>query len=165
MEHAGLTAQYSALLRDAQRIVGNPDEAEDIVQKTVCDALNHYRDLRDPSRLSGWLRSINRRNALDYFKFRRRRRECRFDPSSFVLVSQDSGRDYTTVLTTALSRLKQREKFVLEEHYFNGAKFAEIGLKLGASSGAVRTSLLRARRKLKRILRSNPMQNDDGDSA
>jgi RNA polymerase sigma-70 factor (ECF subfamily) len=161
MGHAGLIAHYPRLLQEAERMVGNSDDAEDIVQKTICDALDYYPDLRDPSRLAGWLRTINRRNALDHFKFRRRRRECWFDPSASEPVSQDDRRDYSSVLWRAMSRLKQREKFVLEEHYINGVRVAELGLKLGTSTGAVRTSLLRARRKLKRILRCNPMKGDN----
>lgn len=160
MDFSGLVGHYPKLLRDAHRIVGNFDDAQDIAQQTVCDAMANCHELRDPSRLVSWLHIINRRNALDLFKVRRRRRkyldnyvnEAR--PQTDV---QDSN-DCKEVVSTVIARLRSRDKVVLEERYLNGANIAEIGIKLGASPGAVRTSLVRARKKLRRALRSNPLE-------
>ena len=161
MDVSGFVEHYPQLLREAHRIVRNFDDAQDVAQQTVCDAIDCCEELRDPARLTSWLHVINRRNALDLFKIRRRRRKHLANIGLVKQRSQADDGESQHVVSTAIARLKSRDKYVLEERYLNGAKISEIGMKLGATPGAVRTSLVRARRKLKFILRSNPMDRTD----
>jgi len=157
MDVPGLVEHYPKLLREAHRIVGNFDDAQDIAQQTVCDAIDCCKELRDPARLTSWLHVINRRNALDLFKIRRRRRKHLVTLSLITQRPEIDNGERKDVVSNAISRLKSRDKYVLEERYLNGARIVDIGAKLGTTPGAVRTSLVRARRKLKTVLRTNPI--------
>jgi len=63
-----LLEQYRAeLVKQAQAIVGNREDAEDVVQETFLKASRNIKKIPD-SRIGYWLRTINRRNAVDRWR-------------------------------------------------------------------------------------------------
>src|SRR5262245_33373079 len=51
---------YLSLYRYAYRLSGSESDAEDLTQETFCKAQVNLRQLREPSRVKGWLFSILR---------------------------------------------------------------------------------------------------------
>lgn len=62
---------FGAVAATAARLLGDRDEAEDIVQETFASALTELRHLRDPGAFRGWLLQIAVRKV--HRRFRRRR--------------------------------------------------------------------------------------------
>jgi RNA polymerase sigma-70 factor (ECF subfamily) len=56
------------------RIVGRPDEVEDLVQEVFLDAHGRIEGLRDPEAIRGWLRTIAVRKSVRHLKRRRVRK-------------------------------------------------------------------------------------------
>ena len=69
-------------------------------------------------------------------------------------------------LRSALTRMDEEERFLLEARYFLGYTDQEIADQLGCQSNSVRMKLTRARRQLQRMmLCEDGEKNDDGTTA
>lgn len=55
---------YRLLWREAYRIVRNAADADDVLQEALIKGGRYYRQLRDKARLSSWMYTIVRREAL-----------------------------------------------------------------------------------------------------
>src|ERR1051325_2901064 len=69
-----LVEQYRGeLVNQALSILGSQEDAEDVAQETFCEAFKDPEKLAQADSLGAWLRSINRANAMD--RLRRKRRD------------------------------------------------------------------------------------------
>src|SRR5579862_8442455 len=60
------------LVGQAVAILGNEADAEDVVQETFCEAVKDPAKLMQADSVGAWLRSINRCNALNRVRDKRR---------------------------------------------------------------------------------------------
>ncbi len=92
-----LIERYRAeLINQAVAILGSVQDAEDVVQESFCEAYHKRQRLAEARSLGAWLRSINRANALDRLRGRKR------DPSQ-----QDTSPD--KAVTGGFGLLEKRE--------------------------------------------------------
>lgn len=160
---AGDEAAQAALFRGyvdsayrlAVWLLGDPDEAEDVVQEVFVQAFRAL-DRYDPARapLAAWLRAItvNRcRNA------RRRHRPIQvpWDEVAERGAPVDDpvpGVDLRQAIWAALDQLTEKQRTVLVLRYFEGLTFAEIAQALavppGTAASRVAEGLAALRRKL-----------------
>lgn len=88
---AALPAAMPKLRALAQRMIGHPDEAADVLQDALLKATTSIRSFRGDARLETWLYAITTRTALDHLRARKRFRAqvmidaC--DPSNAVHVT------------------------------------------------------------------------------
>src|SRR5262245_31709413 len=61
------------LYRLAVGLLGNTDDAEDVLQDSYVQAYLHYSSVTGHASLGGWLASIVRNRAIDYLRMRRAR--------------------------------------------------------------------------------------------
>ncbi|MEM7409460.1 MAG: RNA polymerase sigma factor [Myxococcota bacterium] len=99
------TAYRSRLLAAADRLVRDPDEAEDVVQEAVLAALRSLHRFRGDSQLSSWLYRITVNCALMRLRSRRRRPTVALDE-----VSNGEAEWPDANLPAADERLWQRER-------------------------------------------------------
>ena len=137
------------LINQALAILGNQEDAEDVVQETFCEALRNPDDLKKVQSLGAWLRTINHGNAVD--RLRGRRRDA---AKSDRLRAMDPQREATTggfstiVLREAVAKAiealpdRQREAVVL--YYWEHLSYDEIATRLDVSSRTVRRLLYEA---------------------
>src|SRR5882724_8717440 len=79
LDGADLPPQYWELIEryrgeltnQALAIVGNLQDAEDIVQETFCEAFRDSEKLREARSLGAWLRAINKNKALNRVRYKR----------------------------------------------------------------------------------------------
>ncbi len=165
-EFARLVDKYSnPLYRLALKMLGNPRDAEDILQNTFLQAFQHIREFEGRSSLSTWLYRIASNEAL--MLIRRRRPEIDFSDVS----REDQGEsDYEPVEFTDWGQLPEAEiltsetRIVLDKAIQNlpeilrivfilrdieGLSIRETSQTLDLSETAVKTRLLRARLRLR----------------
>jgi RNA polymerase sigma-70 factor (ECF subfamily) len=149
-----------ALYNLAQHLVGNPDEAEDVVQQAFIKAFRALRTMRDPGSLGPWLRRILFTTGLDHLRRRKRRAELPLDDRLRHRLSSAYDPERETVLHErqelvhrALQRMSPRYRAYILLREFEGLSYDEIGQVTGEPLTTVRVALFRAREQLRGILR------------
>ncbi len=148
--------EFARLSQYAKSIVGDPAEAEDLVQEAFVTLLDRPPD--DEDRIMAWLRVVVRRRCLDVL----RRRKNGFDKEAEAHrassgVAQPSAEaemfraDEIERIRRALAQLPERDrKALLMRH--SGYSYREIGKALDVETAAVGVLLLRAMKKWRRNL-------------
>jgi RNA polymerase sigma factor (sigma-70 family) len=157
----------------AQRITRNREDAEDVVQESYYKAFRHLANFEEKSRFSSWLTRIVMNEA--YMLLRRRRRvmevlpdnpedAMEFAPDPFVDRSPSPEescwrRERKELLTKAVNRLRPKNRKAILLRDFEERSVEETARILGTSIGVVKARLFHARRKLRRTV--NPQLLDD----
>jgi RNA polymerase sigma-70 factor (ECF subfamily) len=156
------------LYRLALKMLGNPRDAEDVLQNTFLQAFQHLQEFEGRSSLSTWLYRIASNEAL--MMIRRRRPEINFsdtipeeggesdmEPVEFTdwgylpeeeLLSSET-RD---MLDKAIQRLPEIFRIVFVLRDIEGLSIRETSEALNLTETAVKTRLLRARLRLREEL-------------
>lgn len=148
---AALVDRYNDLLyRHAVRMLGQADDAEDVVQSAWIKAFRNLRKCRDPERFGAWVFRIGANACKDAVKAKRRG----IVPLESVaeLESRDGDTatrlDQRRRLASALARLApdQREAFLLK--HMEGWSYEEMADRLGVRVSALKMRVHRAREEL-----------------
>jgi RNA polymerase sigma-70 factor, ECF subfamily len=157
-EFAERLADSSSLaFRVAYSVLRNRADAEDVSQETFVRAYRSFHRLRDRERFRSWLVRIAWRLALDRRREakRRERRETEFIRQAPGASVEDVAvsSEFRRRLEQALDELPEGLRIVVVLAAMEGHSVAEVAALLGASEGAVKSRLHRARRKLAEKLR------------
>lgn len=134
------------MLQVAQRMLGDEEEAEDVVQ----DALLKLWQLRDePVRnVDGLAKVMVRNMCLD--RLRRRRETVSVDEYEVEDSSHENERDELIEKLLALvETLPSKQQTILKMRYLRGLKWNEIASLMGTSEEAARQTLSRVRKKVR----------------
>ena len=167
-EFARLVDAFSApIYRLGLKILGNPQDAEDVLQNTFINALTHFAGFEGRSSISTWLYRIASNEAL--MLLRRKKTTVNFDdfesgaeedtplPEVFVdwsdlpedqLLSGES----STALNDAVKRLPEPLRMVLVLRDVEGISIRDTAEILNLTETNVKTRLLRARMALRESL-------------
>ena len=160
-----ITAHYGRLRRLCRLLLGDPQEAEDVVQDVFLKAHEAERLGRPPLNWSGWLTRVavnacrDRRRAGGWMRFRLR--GTNLDDVSLVseipgpgeaAVSEDTRRR----IWAAFRELPRRQQEVFVLRYIDEQSTPEVAVTLGVSAGSVKRHLFRAVRHLRRTLVAHP---------
>ncbi len=144
------------LVNQAYTYVGNVSDAEDIAQESLCVAFRRLPELREPSKLGNWLRSINRLHALEAQRQRARKREVRPATAEYESLAEPSaspdGADRLDRVAKIVDGLPDLYREVLVLRYWERLSYAEIAAHLGVPLNTVKTRLARADEMLMRKL-------------
>jgi RNA polymerase sigma-70 factor (ECF subfamily) len=164
------TTHYSAVFRQVQRLMHDPDDSYDLTLTAWEKA--HKAWERRPAvalEIKPWLFRIARNACVDEL---RRRQLVRWEPLDGTRANRDAAEAPTSpanllssdtndperevlrieradLVRRALKRLPARYRTCLLLREAEGLSCEEIGTRLSLSSGAVRTTLCRARQRLK----------------
>lgn len=149
--------------RLAYRLMGNKEDAEEVLQDTFLRAYRKIGSFEGKSKLSTWLyricvnRCLNRREGLKKFTLTKT-----YDPAVVTAIqnvpsSQDTAAEYETAelqqqIAGAVARLKPDQRALVSLYYLQGFSCTEISEILQKPLGTVKTHLFRARNNLKRML-------------
>lgn len=122
------------LVNQALAILGRQEDAEDVAQETFCEAFREKAKLAQARSLGAWLRAINRDNALDRLRHRRRDSGRASKPPAL------SGRTFTTggfsllelreELAKAIETLPEQLRAVVVLRYWEDLAYEEIAARL-----------------------------------
>jgi RNA polymerase sigma-70 factor, ECF subfamily len=160
--------QSPALYQTALRLVGTPEEAEDVLQEGMMSAYRNLRRFEGRSQFSTWLTRIVINAALMRLRSRRSRPAVSLDerlaeddemtfadqfpdtaPSPEQIVAR---RELEDLLRRNLQTLSPvlRSAFILRE--MEGFSTEEAADELGISQGTLKARLHRAKRQLSRLI-------------
>lgn len=148
---AELVAQhYGAMSRVAYAIVGDADQAADVVQAAWAKAWRRLGGVRDEARIRPWLLAVTANEGRDVL---RRRRRQPVMPLSLELpgraADEPEGSINLVDLDRALGGLKPEDRALLSLRYAGGLDSREIAAQLGMSASGVRTRLHRLIQRLR----------------
>ena len=141
------------------KIVGDRDEAENIVQETFAEAYRQIGDFRGEAKVSTWLFSIARHLAYGHLRKAKRHNYKEHETIEFLQAAQDD----TATVTLAAVETAERKRIVhdalqeLPEHYRRVVQLRDLEEKtttetaehLGLTEVNVRVRLHRARKQLR----------------
>ncbi|MFH0938290.1 MAG: RNA polymerase sigma factor [Planctomycetota bacterium] len=163
-EYWNLIDQYrTKLVEQAVAILGNIEDAEDVVQETFCEVFRSGTRLTQVRSVGAWLRAINRGNALN------RLRDDRRDDSKNERRRQQLGQDeFTTgglsaveiceTVTQALESLPIELRKVVVLRYWQHLSYKEIAQRLNLPAGTIGRLLYNATMQLYEKLKREDME-------
>ncbi|MGH7571265.1 MAG: RNA polymerase sigma factor [Gemmatimonadota bacterium] len=174
----GETHRYSVLVERHQRrlywsclrLLGDADEAEDVVQEAFVSAYEHLRDYDPAYRFYTWLYRIARNRCLNVIRRRKLWGLVTLsDPGRAPALpaidrsdrSLEDG-ELTAALAACRSSLPADQREVFDLRHAEGFSYREIAAAAGIPEGTVMSRLARAREKMRSCLESKGVGLADG---
>jgi RNA polymerase sigma factor (sigma-70 family) len=138
-----------------RRGVNTPADVADLVQQTFFQFHRARKDFREGSHVRPWIFSIALNLKRRHFRDRARRKmdsldlEPQIDATASAEARIVEDKD---LLQSALTKLREGQREVIELHWFEGLSFAEIATRVGASLSAVKVRAHRGYGRLREIL-------------
>ena len=150
-----LERDRSRLVRIACRILGDRDEAEDVVQQTLLGAWRALRngEIRQPS---SYLARAVRWNAIKRRARRGRVVPMEAPPDAVTDLNSPTGRLDAHELERAIASLPPAQQVVIRLRFYLGLSFAEIGKNLSISTNTAASRTRYALAGLRRRLGTPP---------
>lgn len=149
-------AEQPRLVRLATRVLGDPVEAEDVVQQAW---LRLHRTETDIENLPAWLTTVTTRLCLDRLKARTPTPTAAVvsdpapDPADEIALAETVG----VALQVVLDRLSPRERVAFVLHDSFGFDFSTIAGVLDTTPGAARKLASRARARISQPTSEDPL--------
>ena len=152
-----LYKKYSrAMYNISYRIVNDEEEARDVLQEAFIRAFQNLQTYRGDSTFGAWLKKIVINQAINSL----RKQKMMYEP----LGENDYGEDAVNIdddnlilnverVKNALQQLPEGFRTVFSLYLLEGYDHAEIGQILGISESTSKTQYIRARNKLKDLLK------------
>ncbi len=149
---------YKSMYSVSLRILGNAVDAEDAMQEAFLSAFRNMDSYRGKVSFGAWLRKIVINRSLDVLK----RRKVRFEEISEKNAGSDDdgtcpGEVDVGRIHRAIQMLPDGYRVVLSLHLIEGYDHEEISHILNISNTSSRTQYLRAKNKLKEILKDQEL--------
>lgn len=149
---------YKAMYNTSYRILKDEFEAEDLIQEAFLTAFMKLDSFKGEVTFGAWLKRIVINKSLTQLKKVTRYDEVRMDviPSYEV---EDIEIDYSSLevkrVINCLQSLKDNYRIVLTLNLIEGYDYDEIAQILNYTNENVRTTVSRAKKKLKQVLAAN----------
>jgi len=147
---------YKSMYNSSLRIVGVPEEAEDIMQESFLTAFRNLRTYSGEVSFGAWLKKIVINRSLDTL----RKRKVIFEELRAELPvadEQETEPDSVTVeeVKSAINSLSDGYRTILSLILLEGYDHEEVSEILGIKNVTSRTQFSRARQRLREILTEN----------
>jgi len=154
----------------ALRMVGSPEDAQDIAQESFVKAYTSLGSFRGESRFSVWLYRLTYNICIDFIRRRRRNQTVALtvtdeDGETAELDIPDERcspeavvetRQLRKVLAECVEALPGHHREIIVMREITGLSYQDMAQALGISEGTVKSRLARARRKLAALLLAHP---------
>ncbi|MBQ3708476.1 MAG: RNA polymerase sigma factor [Clostridia bacterium] len=145
-----LAKEMPALERFVRYRIGNPHDADDVLQEVCLAAFRGFDGLHDKSLFQSWLLGIARHKCSDYFREKARKLEIPIEElNDSVLLVAARGITPASVVRETLALLGDKEKQILYLSYFRELPQDQIAKRLGIPLGTVKSRLHYAKEKFK----------------
>lgn len=149
----------------AYRLVGNQEDALDVVQESFIHVMRGIQGFRGQSSFRTWLYRIVTHAALDYRRWRSLRTAESLDaetavepaatgPAQRTPQDEASDRDLRQAIDGALANISEKNRAALVLYAMEGMSYKEIAEVLGISVGTVMSRIFNARQRLRELLAS-----------
>lgn len=146
---------YRSMYSVSLRILGNATDAEDAMQEAFLSAFRSIDSYQGKVSFGAWLRKIVINRSLDQLK----KRKVKFEEVTERNAGLDEDNTYIGEVDVrrihkAIQSLPDGYRVVLSLHLVEGYDHEEISQILNISNSASRTQYLRAKNKLREILKN-----------
>ena len=146
---------YRPMFSICMRLINNAAEAEDVMQEAFLNAFTKIGDYKGEVSFGAWLKKIVINRSLDYLK----KRKVKFEEINektnqlpdYQLEIKEVNMD---VVKGAIQKLPDGYRVVLSLFLIEGYDHEEISEILGISNSNSRTQYLRAKNKLRELLKN-----------
>lgn len=147
---------YRAMYNTALRIVNDTFEAEDIMQESFLSAFTKLDSFSGNVTFGAWLKKIVINNSITALKKNQR---IETKPLDYVVLSEEENEndaDYSSLnakeILQKIGALKNNYKVALTLHFIEGYDYEEIAQIMDITYENSRTTISRAKNKLKQLL-------------
>ncbi|MDE6859538.1 MAG: sigma-70 family RNA polymerase sigma factor [Duncaniella sp.] len=142
----------------AAGIVGNDDEADDVLHDAFCRLWTRHPDVTDEVAAMKLSYTAVKNSAIDSFRRSQAHPHVQIDTSTTDMVDEadektDGEATYSAVLRLSERVLNPRQLSVFRLHDIEGLTFGEVAEELGMSPEYVRVTLSRSRKIIRDIYR------------
>lgn len=144
---------HQPLYRFCLAIVGNPEDAQDVLQNTMVKVMRALPGEERRIDLKPWLYRIAHNEAIDLLRRRRETRQLDAEQAApgYGLAEDAATRERLRRLLADLRELPERQREVLVMRELSGLEFEEIGAALDTSDAVARQTLYEARQSLRQM--------------
>lgn len=142
----------------AYRIIGNKQDAEDVVQESYLKAFRNLASFRSDSKFSTWLYRIVFNTSVTHAKSQmwQTARETNID-DAFYLSDEQSARiandkETKEIVSIIMDQLPKGDALLLSLYYMDDHSIKEIAAITGLNESNVKVKLFRARKLFKELL-------------
>ena len=151
-----LRAHYLGVHALAFRLVGNPEDAEDLAQECFVRAFRSLALYRGAGSFAGWLRRIVVHLAQDRYRSQGQRAQTVSLPEELTGGREPAGvletRELRVTLADALEALSASLRVALLLRTREGLEYDAIAVLTGVTPETARTRVMKARKHLLRLL-------------
>ena len=143
----------------AVRILGDADEAAEVVQNGFVKAYLNIKKLKESKRFEAWFLRIITNTAISQRKAIKGRLEkiriagCFANQKTFSPVERETGRELHQAIRRAMLKLSKKQAQAIALFGIENLPRDEVARIIGCSAEAVRWHVFKARQKLKVLLK------------
>ena len=150
---------YNYLLK----ILRNREDAEDILQETFL-AFYQKMDIVSDETFVSYLYRTAHNKALNHIKKRKKMNKFSTSYSEMEHIAEEENdttqtEQKNTLIRNAMVKLSPKYAFLIELQFYQKLSYKEIAEKLDMTISAVDSKLVRAKKKLKKIIEQDSRQN------
>jgi RNA polymerase sigma-70 factor, ECF subfamily len=155
-----LDRYQDAFLRKAQSVLGNKEDAEDIVQETFTKIYRYAEkfQVQEGASFKSWGYKILLNTSFTRYQKMKKHRGAVFnpDPEWYEVMADTKTQQFEKgetedYISSVLSRMPEHLGNVLRLHFIEGRPQEEIAKIEGVSVGAIKTRVHRAKKEFKKI--------------
>ena len=159
---------YKAMFNTAFRITKDSFEAEDVMQEAFLNAFTKLDSYKGEVAFGAWLKRIVINKSLTQIKKNSRFEEVKFEVlentlEDGVVVAGDEIKDYSEIkakeILKSMEQLKDNYRVALTLSLIEGYDNEEIAMIMEISKENCRTTISRAKNKLRRLINHNALVN------
>lgn len=147
-----------AMFNICRRMMGNDEDAKDVLQEAFITAFGSIRSLKNESTFSAWIKRIVVNHCLNALKKKRimtvdidEHDQCEDEGTDTDNYSRYEARR----ILSAIDQISEGCKTVLNLYLFEGYDHKEIGQILGITESASKAQYSKARSKIRNLLEIN----------
>ncbi|XXF75988.1 RNA polymerase sigma factor [Myxococcaceae bacterium GXIMD 01537] len=143
----------------ARRILGDEDDAEDVVQDVFARLARKPEGFTGRSAWTTWLHRVMVNSSINWLRARKRREKLQHEPTeSASPESQAAGAEMRRHYQEALSEVSEQQRQVLYLREERGFSYPEIAQVLRIPEGTVKSTLHRGRQRAMEVLAERGQQ-------
>lgn len=165
-DQAAMSSLYGlyakAMYNICRRMMGDEEEAKDLLQESFIDAFQKLPKLREVNTFSSWIKRIVVNNCINAIRKKKLDVDQLQENADFIEEEEDDF-EYTeyqaSQIMEAIDLLPNGCKTVLNLYLFEGYDHKEIGGILGVTESASKAQYCKAKAKIRKLLSEEKNQN------
>lgn len=147
---------YPIMLPVCIRYANNEHDGLDILHEGFIKVFKHLEKYKVGTSLKNWIKRIMVNTSIDYYRKKKRKRTEDIDTAYHLSSEEPDAIDELNAaeIMKALQLLSPSYRAVFNLYVLEGYSHREVGVKLGITESTSRSNLVKARNKLREILRN-----------